>query len=57
MKFNLTHAIGGVALLVVLYKLGKRSGEKASVTKPADTLITQPGQWWSYAGAWGGSTS
>lgn len=53
MKLNLTHAAIGLAVLFVVYKIGQAKAAQGSAVKPASSNISEPGAWWSYAGAWG----
>ncbi len=52
MKFNTQTAVLGLVLLAVVYKV--MAARKAqSPTSPTSQQMSQPGQWWSYAGSWG----
>ena len=52
MKFNDTHALIGLAVLVIGVKLVGASKAKANTDKPAAGPINAAPQWWSYAGSW-----
>lgn len=49
MKFSTTHAIAGIAILVVLMQLAKR---RKATAKPNQGPIDGAQQWWTYAGSW-----
>lgn len=50
MKFTLEHAAAGLALVLIAYTMGKRA--QSTPTATSSNEITDPTQWWSYAGQW-----
>ncbi len=55
MKFNLTHAVVGVAVLLLLVKVAKSNAAKTAPTTTTAKAgpTADASQWWSFAG-WGG---
>lgn len=53
MKMNLSNVAIGLVLAFVAYKV-VQGRKQSTATKPTAAPIQQPGQWWSYAGSWGG---
>lgn len=53
MKFSTTHALAGLALIVMLVHFSKKQSKVAAAGpgQPGNA-IDSGAQWWSYAGSW-----